>query len=144
MFWKKKKKSPESKHVALIDTHLSGGMPMIQDELASPATRVAVQIFILGMADMVRETESLLWDEYVLMCENIFENHDIAPSEGAKKFIEKVARAVGEKEEVAKLLRFGTQSIEMYVSEGDANAPTDLLSIPIFAQNNASKLSGII
>lgn len=143
MFWKKKTESNESKHVLLIETHLSGGMPLIMGKLANPATKIAVQIFILGMADKLRQAESLSWDEYISICESLFKNHNLTPSNGTENFIEKVAQEVSANEEVAKIMRYGAQSIEMYVVERDANAPMDLVSVAMFAEKNASKFSEI-
>lgn len=140
MFWKKKKELNDSKHVLLIKTHLSGGMPLIADKLAEPAIKFAVQIFILGMADMLRQAENLAWDEYVSICGSLFNSYNLEPSEGINEFIEKVVQEVSENEEVARLMRYGAQSIEMYVVEKDANAPLDLLSVAVFAEKNASKL----
>lgn len=138
MFWKKKKEPHESKHILLIETHLSGGMLLIKDKLANPATKYAVQIFILGMADMLRQAEDLSWDEYISICGSLFKNHHLSPSQGIERFIEKVVQDVGTNEGVAKIMRYGAQSIEMYVVEKNANAPMDLLSVAVFAEKNGS------
>lgn len=143
MFWKKKKEANKSKHVLLIETHLSGGMPLIKGKLANPSTRIAVQIFILGMVDMLRQAENLPWEEYISICKSLFQNHNIIPPVGVEDFIEKVAGKVSENEEIAKLMRYGAQSIEMYVVEKDANAPMDLLSVAVFAEKNAEMFSEI-
>lgn len=143
MFWKKKKETNNSKHVLLIETHLSGAMPLIKGKLANPSTRIAVQVFILGMADMLRQAEKLSWDEYIAICTSLFQNHNLIPPMGVEDFIEKVAQKVGTNEEVAKIMRYGAQSIEMYVVEKDANAPMDLLSVAVFAEKNAEKFTEI-
>lgn len=141
MFWKKRKESNESKHILLIEAHLSGGMPLVKDKLANSATKYAIQIFILGMADMLRQAEDLSWDEYISICRSLFKNHDISPPNGVEGFIEKAVQEIGTNEEMAKIMRYGAQSIEMYVVEKDANAPMDLLSVAVFAEKYASKFS---
>ena len=143
MFWKKRKVANNLKHVLLIETHLSDGMPLIKSKLANPSTRIAVQIFILGMVDMLRQAENLPWEEYISICKSLFQNHNLTPPMGVEDFIENVARKVSTNEEVAKLMRYGAQSIEMYVVEKDANAPMDLLSVAVFSEKNAEKFSEI-
>lgn len=143
MFWKKKKETNNSMHVLLIETHLSGGMPLIKGKLTNPSTRIAVQIFILGMADMLRQADNLPWEEYISICKSLFQNHNLIPPMGVEEFIEIVSQKVGANEEVAKIMRYGAQSIEMYFVEKDANAPMDLLSVAVFAEKNADNFSGI-
>ena len=143
MFWKKRKETNVSRNILLIESHLSIGMPLVVEKLANPAAKVAVQLFILGMADMLRQAEKLSWEEYVSICRILFDNHNLQPSNGIEDFIEKVIQVVNLNEEVARMMRYGAQSIETYVVEKDTNAPMDLLSVAMFAENNESKFIDI-
>jgi len=111
MFWKRKKETNASKHILLIEAHLSGGMPLVVDKLANTATKTAIQIFILGMVDMLRQAENLSWDEYVSICRTLFDNHNLPPSNGIEGFIEKVIQIVSTNEDVARIMRYGEKML---------------------------------
>ena len=143
MFWRKNSKSNESKEIQLIEAHLSVGMRLIQEKLTNSAIKSAVQIFILGMADKLRQAGNLPWEEYVSICQSLFAKHDIVPPNGVEAFIEKVAEIVGTNEEVARIMRYGAQSIEMYVLKNDADAWMDIVSVTVFAKENENEFYGI-
>ena len=59
-------------------------------------------------------------------------------------FVKKIGERASSNEDVAKVMRMGAQSIQMYIGERDANAPTDLVSAAIFAEKNASSFTQMV
>lgn len=140
-FFDEKEDVGESKYVLSIEAHLSAGIPLIIEKLSNPAIKFGIQIFILGMADMFRQVENLSWKEYVSICKALFKNHNLISSDKVEDFIEQIIHEVRTNHDVAKIMEYGAQSIEMYIAKNDANAPMDILSVAKFAEKHAKKLT---
>ena len=69
--------------------------------------------------------------------------HKLLPTMPVKDFVERIEERVSSNGDVAKIMRHGAQSIQMYIAEHDANAPTDLLSAAFFAEKNAGSFTQI-
>ena len=140
MFWRKKK---IPKQAQILQAYLLGSMPLISSQLGNDAIKAGVRIFILGMADMLRQAEQLSWEQFVSICHEVFKAHKILPSTSTEVYLENIQQDVAKNEDLAKLMRVGAQSIQMFVVERDAQAPTDLVSVPLFVKKNESSFRGI-
>ena len=146
MFWKKKKSTTTPRQTLILKAYLGSSMPLLSGKLSSPIARSGLQVFILGMMDMLRQAESLSLENFITIYEATLSEYKLLPSIPVKLFIEKVGEIAQNNADVAKVMRMGAQSIQMYVAEKDANAPTDILGTVAFAEKNSSsftELSGI-
>ena len=90
MFWKKKKSGKIPKKVMLLQTYLAGSTVLIPGRERSPAARAGIQVFILGMADMLRQVESLTWEEFLEIYKTILSQHNILPAIQIEKFVNSI------------------------------------------------------
>ena len=119
-------------------------MPMVSaDHLSNPPVRLGIQVFILGMTDMCRQAQKLSWEQFIAVYEETLLEHKLLPTMPVKDFVERIEERVSSNGDVAKVMRYGAQSIQMYIAEQDANAPTDLLSAAVFAEKNAGSFTQI-
>jgi hypothetical protein len=137
MFWKKKK-SPIPKQALALKAYLSVSMLMLSEKLTITVARTGLQVFILGMTDMLRQAESLSMEQFVTIYESTLSEYKLLPSMPVRSFINKVGEIASSNTDVAKVMRMGAQSMQMYVVERDANAPSDLFGAVIFAEKNPS------
>ena len=139
MFWKRK-----PKQALILKTYLIAAMPLVsQRQLSNPGAKAGLQVFILGMADMFRQAEKLSWEEFVTIYESALAEFALLPSTPVSSFIDSIGRVASKNADVEKLMRYGAQSIKMWVAEHDANAPTDLISAAMFAEKNVASFSGL-
>lgn len=139
MFWRRK-----PKQALILKTYLSAAMPLVsQERLSNPVVKASLQVFILGMADMLRQAERLGWEDFATIYESALSEFALLPSMPVNSFIDSIGRAASKNADVEKVMRYGAQSIKMYVGERDANAPTDLISAAMFAQNNVASFSDL-
>jgi len=141
MFWKRKAKVP--KQTQVLRAYLLSSMPLISGQLNNDAVKAGVRVHILGMADMLRQSEHLSWEEFIVVCREIFKENGILPVTSVEEYLEKIQKDISENEDVAKVMRIGAQSIQMFVAERDAQAPMDLISVPQFVKNTESSFKGI-
>jgi hypothetical protein len=144
MFWKKKKKIEVPKQALVLQAYFAGSTVFMEGRSISPAGKSGLQVFILGMVDMLRQAENLSWEEFLEIYNFILSQHNILPRLPIEKFVDKVESLVSSDENVAKIMRVGAQSITMYMAENDANAPLDLLSVIPFAEDCQSSFDCII
>ena len=144
MLSRRKKTSSTPKQALILKTYLGGSMMMLSDKLSIPTARLGLQVFILGMTDMLRQTEKLSWDQFIAIYEATLSEHKLPPSMPIEDFVKKIGERASSNEDVAKVMRMGAQSIQMYIGERDANAPTDLVSAAIFAEKNASSFTQMV
>lgn len=140
MFWRKKEQSETPKQAQILRDYLSSSLPLVLERCSDPFVRAAVQVFILGMADMLRQVERLSWDQFIAVYTTALSDYDLLPSKGAEAFAQTVGAIASENPDVAKLMSYGAQSIRMYVVEHDADAPTDLISVTQFSETNGPSL----
>ena len=133
MFWNRKK--PHKKAQILI-AYLAVSMQLISGKLESSSVKFGCQIFILGMADMLRQAEKLDWEDFISIYSAVLEEFDLLPSIPIEDHVEKIGSIASQNEDVERLMRQGAQSISMYIVEKDANAPTDLLGAIYFVEKN--------
>lgn len=138
MFWRKKKTTPAPKQALILKAYLTVSMALLSDKLSNPVARAGIQVFILGMADMLRQAESLDWGQFIAIYEATLSDYELLPSMPADAFVQKVGEIASTNSDIGKVIRQGAQSISMYVAERDVNAPTDLLGAVLFAEKNAS------
>lgn len=143
MFGRKKNHPEAPKQAQLLKLYLSASMPLVLAKCSNPCVRVGVQVFILGMADMFRQAERLDWGQFVTIYSAALSEYDLLPPKGVEAFVEKVGATASNNADVAKLMRYGAQSIRMYVVERDAQAPTDLISVALFSEENAPSLKDL-
>jgi len=141
MFWKKKKSTTMPRQTLILNAYLSSSMPLLSGKLYSPIARSGLQIFILGMTDMLRQVESLSLDHFIAIYEATLSEYKLLPSIPVKLFIDKVGKIAPNNADVAKVMRMGAQSIQMFVAEKDANAPTDILGTVAFAEKKSSSFT---
>jgi hypothetical protein len=143
MFWRKKNQPETPKQAQILKAYLSSSLPLVLGKCSDPCVKAGVQVFILGMADMFRQSERLDWSQFIAVYTTSLSDYGLLPSKGIEAFIQEVGDVASRNEDVAKLMRYGAQSIRMYVVERDANAPTDLLSVALFAEKNGSSFKSI-
>jgi len=122
----------------ILRFYLAAVLPLVSQQFQVPHVRVAAQVFILGMADMLRQAEDVAWDQFIDIYESTLRYYSLLPESGAEAFVRDVGEAATQRQEIGQLMHQGAQSIMMYVSERDANAPNDLLGVPLYAQKYAS------
>jgi DNA/RNA endonuclease YhcR with UshA esterase domain len=141
MFWKKKKTTTTPRQKSILNAYLSVSMPLLSRNLSSPIARTGLQIFILGMTDKLRQAENLSMDHFIAIYEATLSEYELLPSIPVKIFINKVGKIASINADVAKTMRMGAQSIQMFVAEKDANAPTDIIGTVAFAEKNPSSFT---
>lgn len=132
-----------SKQAMLLQAYLRTSMPLASHKVSNPAVSAGLQVFILGMADMLRQAESLDWDQFITLYEATLSEYDLLPSMPIKAFVENVGRIASSNRDVEKVIKYGAQSIRMYAVERDANAPTDLVSAVLFFEKNAPSFTDL-
>ena len=137
----KKEDIPIPKQALILKAYLGGGMILMSEKLLNPIARAGLQVFILGMTDMLRQAESLSWEQFIAIYEATLSEYELLPSMPIKAFVDRVGQIASSNGDVEKVMRQGAQSIRMYVAERDANAPTDLIGAVIFAEKNASSFA---
>ncbi|WP_153022795.1 hypothetical protein [Rhodanobacter thiooxydans] len=113
-------------HAQIIDLYLTTCLPLVREKFSDPSVKAGVQVFILGMVDMLRGVEELNWGQFVGAYGAILRSNDLVPSCGAEAFVQRVGSIAASTPNIEKLMRQGAQSIQMYVAKRDADAPTDL------------------
>ena len=144
MFWRRKKTPPTSKQALILIAYLSGSMIILSDRLSNPAVRLGLQVFILGMTDMLRQVEELSWEQFIAIYEATLSEHKLLPSLPVKIFVERIGERASSNGDVEKVMGQGAQSIQMYIADKDAQAPIDLISAADFAEKNASSFTQIV
>ena len=71
----------------------------------------------------------------------MFADYKLLPAVPIENFIDHVGEVVATNDDVAKVMRIGAQSIQMFVGEQDAQSPMDLLSVPQFVEKNRASFS---
>lgn len=130
-------------HEQILRNYLATSLPLVSQQFQAPCVRVAAQVFILGMADMLRQAGEIDWDRFIDIYENTLRYYSLLPEGGTKTFVREVGELAARSQEVGQLMRRGAQSITMYVSEHDANAPDDLLGVPLYAKKHASAFTAL-
>lgn len=141
MFWRKKKQVEPPKQIAALQAYLSSSFPLVRGKVSNPHVRVAIQVFVLGMADMLRQAERLDWEQFIAVYSSALSDLALVPDMGAGAFVQAAGQAAQRNEAVQKLMSHGAQSIRMFVAERDADAPTDLIAAALFAEKNSDSLS---
>jgi hypothetical protein len=143
MFWKKK--TPKTPKWALvIQAYLSVNTTLLPERETNPVTKAAIQVFVLGMTDMLRQSEKLSTEEFLNIFSTVLSQQNLLPKGEIQEFVYRIAGLAGREEAIDNLLRQGAQSIMMYVVEKEANAPLDLLSAVKFAEKNASVFGELV
>lgn len=122
----------------LLQSYLNASMPLVSGYMQNRTAMAGLQVFILGMADMLRQAESLSWDQFIAVYEMALSEYGLLPSTPIEAFVQNVGSVAASSPEVEKVMKYGAQSIRMYISEHDANASADLVSAAVFAERNAS------
>jgi len=144
MFWRKKDKVEAPKQIAIIRAYLSASFPLVRGKVANPSVRVAVQVFVLGMADMMRQAENLTYEQFVVIYSSILSEIGLSPAMGAASFIQLVGETAQRNESVRKLVAHGAQSVRCFVAQRDTDAPTDLIEAVLFGEKNAHALLELV
>lgn len=144
MFWNKKKTSPAPKQTLILKAYLSVSMALLSEKLSSPVARAGLRVFILGMTDMLRQAESLGWEQFIAIYEAILSEYKLLPSVPVEVFVQRVGEITSTNADIEKVMRQGAQSIHMYVAQHDANAPSDLFGAVLFAEKNASSFTELM
>lgn len=132
------------KHAQIISLYLSSSLPLVREKCSDPCVRAGVQVFILGMTDMLRQVEGLDWGQFIAAYGAILSAHGLVPPRGVEAFAQKVGSIAAANADIEELMRQGAQSIRMYVAEHDAEAPTDLISAALFSEKNASSFQQLL
>jgi len=130
-----------SQQAILLQSYLSASMPLVSRFMQNRPVKAGLQVFILGMADMLRQTESLSWDQFIAVYEMALSEYGLLPSIPIEAFVQSVGSLAASTPEVEKVIKYGAQSIRMYVSEHDVESSADLVSAAIFADRNASSFA---
>ncbi len=141
MFWGKKSPPQKPSHTNVLGVYLSGVMPLVIPKCSDPCTKAGIQVFILGMADKLRQTEKLDWPQFISVFSGALSRYGLIPLQGADEFARKVGASAPNNKDIEKLMRYGAQSIQMFVHERDANAPSDLISTVVFLESNGASFS---
>lgn len=146
MFWKKRSKQQNHqvpKQALVLNAYLAGAVVLISGKLGAPAARAGAQVFILGMADMLRQSENLPWDDFVAIYNSALDVHELLPVIPVDEFIKVVGEAVASERKIAQIMEEGARSIGMFVGEKDAQAPIDLSRAVLFAESNEPVFAAI-
>ena len=98
---------------------------------------------LLGVADKIRQTENLNWDQFVELYKNTLSEHGFLPSIPVGQFIEMVGKLASKNSDLERVMRCGAQSIQSYIAEGDAEAPLDVLMATAVAEKNPASFKEI-
>lgn len=143
MFWKKK--PPQiPKQALILKAYLAVSIALLAEKRSNSLARAGMQVFILGMADMLRQAEKLSWEQFIAIYTLVLSENDLLPSIDVEVFVDRVGKLAATGNDIEKLIRQGAQSIHMYVVEHDVNAPMDLLGAVMFTEKNASSFAGIV
>ena len=135
---------PTPKQALILKSYLNSSMIMLSEELKNPAVRLGLQVFILGMTDMLRQVEELSWEQFIAIYEATLSEHKLLPSMPVANFVERIGEKASSNEDIEMVMRQGAQSIQMYITENDAQAPIDLIGAAHFAEKNASSFTQIV
>jgi hypothetical protein len=105
-----------------------------------PGVRIACQLFVLGMVDMLRSVNKLESPQFMTLLRGVLADHDLTPETSVERFADRAGRAAQTSNVVGRIIDEGTKSIRSYVVDRDADAPTDLGRIALYAQKNAKQL----
>jgi hypothetical protein len=141
MFWKSKKTSSIPKQALILKAYLSVSMALLSKRISNPIARAGLQVFILGMTDMIRQAERLDWEQFITIYEATLSEYELLPSMPIEAFVDRVGQISSSNADVEKVMRQGALSICMYVAERDANAPIDLIGVVDFAEKNVSSFT---
>lgn len=144
MFWQKKEVPQPKSHGQILKSYLSCSMPLVVGKCSDPHVKACVRVFVLGMADMIRQVEQLDHAQFISAYAEALSANNLLPSKGAGEFVKSVGAIAPKNESVAKIIRYGAQSIRMFVVERDPEAPTDLLSVVVFAEKNSSSFNELV
>ena len=143
MFWKKKT-SAAPKQALILKAYLSVSMALLSKKLSNPAARAGLQVFVLGMTDMLRQAENLGREQFIAIYDAVLSEHKLLPSMSVEEFVNRVGEVASKNSDIEKVMRQGAQSIRMYIAERDANAPTDLFGVVLFAEKNVSSFTELM
>lgn len=129
------------KSVTFLYTYLACGTVTISLESLSKVERSALQVFILGMTDMLRQTEDLSWSQFIDLYKDLLTKYKLSPSTPIENFIGKIENSTSKNKDVEAILKEGAESIRRFLVERDAEAPIDLMRAKLFASKNPSSFS---
>ncbi len=145
MFGKKRSKQRDhqlAKQALILEGYLVC-VPLIRGQLNAPAARAAAQVFILGMADMLRQTEKLSWDDFVTIYRSTLDRRGLLPKIPVDEFMRVVSDAANGDEKIEQILIDGARSLREFVVERGTSAPIDLLLAIKFAESNEEIFAAI-
>jgi hypothetical protein len=143
MFWKKKKKKEVEKAVKLLELYLTGSTVLLPGRERTPNARAGLQVFILGMVDMLRQVQKVSWEDFLQIYKTVLDEQNLSPSVEIETFVDLIGKAASSNKPVENVMILGAQSIQRWVGERDANGPLDLIGAVKFADNNADSFSGL-
>jgi len=142
MFWKKQ--APRiSGPTKLLQIYLSS-VPFFSTTELNPASKAAVQVFILGMVDMLRQKEKLSSEEFLSINEESLSHVGLLPDMSIQQFVDHIGKVASSENVIEEMLAFGAQSIRMFVTESDPEAPIDVLMAIKSVETNAKPFSLVI
>lgn len=59
------------KQAQIINFYLGPSLPLVREKCATPCVKAGVQVFILGMTDMLRQVEKLDWPKFIAVYDAI-------------------------------------------------------------------------
>lgn len=69
-----------AKHGALISLYLAGALPLLrQTRIGTPGVQTACQLFVLGIADMIRQVNKLDASQLLALLQTALADHHLAP-----------------------------------------------------------------
>ena len=144
MFWKTKTTPPTPKQALILKAYLSGSMALVSHMLSNPAVKAGLCVYILGMADMLRQSGKLSWEEFIAIYEATLSEYGLLPTMPVKNLVETIGRIASSNQDIDSLMRQGAQSIRTYIVDQDADAPSDLIGAAHFAEQAANSFSKIV
>jgi hypothetical protein len=130
-----------AKHSALLSLYLAGALPLLrQTRIGSPGVQTACQLFVLGMADMIRHVNKLNASQFLALLQTVLADHQLAPQLSTERFVDLAGKAARKFSGVDQIIREGANSIRGYVANRDMDAPADLLRVAVYAEKNANQL----
>jgi hypothetical protein len=143
MFWKKKTPTVP-KQALIVDAYLAVVVPLVAQKLSSnPSARGGARVFILGAVDMLRQAESLPWEQFLATYDAILSKCGLRPPGSIEDLVNAIGQAASDDEALEKVMRQGAQSLKMYFVDRDVNAPTDLLGAVMYAEKKESSFAGL-
>ncbi|MBD3648640.1 MAG: hypothetical protein HUJ31_14575 [Pseudomonadales bacterium] len=143
MFWRKRKKEIDAS-VKLLDLYLAGSTVFFPGRERTPSESAAVQVFMLGMADMQRQVKDTSWDNFLEIYKSILAKYGLAPRIATGRFVDVIGNVASKDEIVERVMILGAQSIARWVGERDANAPIDLIGATKFAQDHPDSFIEVV